>query len=207
LVESDFLSGWLEIGMVAMAATMGALAAYPSCRVLLHKYRSLHPCSTKFRVKHSRINEYLTEVRVKLNADRAVILEFHNGGHFIDGTSMKKFSATHESCSTGVTYTTNRRADLVLTNYVNLVDHIADEVVSIIPSSDLPDSMTRRDLDQHNTLAFSVSSLTNMKNSSTTGCLLIEWCNWDSLDLVQEDEVGVLVKEYTRKISGEMTRG
>jgi hypothetical protein len=131
LVESDFLSGWLEIGMVAMAATMGALAAY----------------------------------------------------------------------------TTNRRADLVLTNYVNLVDHIADEVVSIIPSSDLPDSMTRRDLDQHNTLAFSVSSLTNMKNSSTTGCLLIEWCNWDSLDLVQEDEVGVLVKEYTRKISGEMTRG
>lgn len=49
------------------------------------------------------INEELDDIREKLNSDRAWILMFHNGGHFLSyKKSMKKFSIFYESCNVGI---------------------------------------------------------------------------------------------------------
>jgi hypothetical protein len=44
----------------------------------------------------------LTSLRFQLNADRVQLAQFHNGGKFLEGTPMKRFSVTHESCRPGV---------------------------------------------------------------------------------------------------------
>jgi hypothetical protein len=58
----------------------------------------------KSEMSHAHIiNEELDDIREKLNSDRAWILLFHNGGHFLSyKKSMKKFSIFYESCDVGI---------------------------------------------------------------------------------------------------------
>ena len=39
--------------------------------------------------------EYLLEMS---NCDRAYVMQFHNGGHYVSGKSQQRFSCTHEVC-------------------------------------------------------------------------------------------------------------
>jgi len=54
--------------------------------------------------RYGQVQEILTTLRNQCGADRIQILQFHNGGKFLDGSSMKRMSVTHESCSNGVAY-------------------------------------------------------------------------------------------------------
>lgn len=47
------------------------------------------------------IQEWLNEFREKYSFDRVSIYQFHNGGKFFQGKSMKKFSMTYESVAPG----------------------------------------------------------------------------------------------------------
>lgn len=47
------------------------------------------------------IQEWLDTFRTGYNFERASILQFHNGGKFFHGKSMKKFSMTYESVAPG----------------------------------------------------------------------------------------------------------
>lgn len=51
-----------------------------------------------------RIDEFITELRVKLGADRAHFSQPHNGTHFASMYPMYKLSRTHESCALGISY-------------------------------------------------------------------------------------------------------
>lgn len=48
------------------------------------------------------IQEWLDDIRREFDVDRAVIYQFHNGGHLASGASMKKFTLTYESCRPGI---------------------------------------------------------------------------------------------------------
>jgi hypothetical protein len=54
--------------------------------------------------RYGQVQEILTTLRNQCGADRVQILQFHNGGKFLDGSSMKRMSVTHESCGNGVAY-------------------------------------------------------------------------------------------------------
>lgn len=56
-----------------------------------------------------RIDEFVTELRVLLGADRVHFSQPHNGTHFASMYPMYKLSRTHESCALGVDY---RRKEL-----------------------------------------------------------------------------------------------
>ena len=58
--------------------------------------------NSKENYSHTTIHEMLTSLRFQLNADRVQLAQFHNGGKFLEGTPMKRFSVTHESCRPGV---------------------------------------------------------------------------------------------------------
>ena len=63
---------------------------------------------------HTRLHETLTELRVKTDCARSQIVQFHNGGEFLDGISMKKMSLTHESLEKGVSSEMGIKKDLLL---------------------------------------------------------------------------------------------
>jgi len=44
-----------------------------------------------------KIHDLLTECRVKLNANRVVVVRFHNGGNYTNSNPMLKFSIVYES--------------------------------------------------------------------------------------------------------------
>lgn len=48
------------------------------------------------------INDFLDEIRTTYNFDRVSICQFHNGGKFFNGKSMKKFSMTYETTAPGI---------------------------------------------------------------------------------------------------------
>lgn len=48
------------------------------------------------------INDFLDEIRTSYNFDRVSICQFHNGGKFFNGKSMKKFSMTYETTAPGI---------------------------------------------------------------------------------------------------------
>jgi hypothetical protein len=49
-----------------------------------------------------KLQDILSELRVRIDADRAYLVKFHNGGEFFDGTSIKRLTKTNESCRVGV---------------------------------------------------------------------------------------------------------
>jgi len=71
------------------------------------------------------VNNLLLELRVKTNADRTAIFLFHNGQYFnpnIINNSIWKFTCAYESCKPGVSSESFNMQNLLLTNYLPLVE-------------------------------------------------------------------------------------
>jgi hypothetical protein len=49
-----------------------------------------------------KINNLLSQLLFAVHGDKAKIFRFHNGGHYFNGTSIKKFSLTHLQLRPGV---------------------------------------------------------------------------------------------------------
>ena len=112
----DIFGSWVEFGMVAAAVAVGAAFVFVSVKKKFGRKKSkgvLQPDSI-FWSSHTRINETLTELRVKSDAARVQLVQFHNSGEFLDGISMKKLSLTHESLRNGVSSEMSIKKDLLL---------------------------------------------------------------------------------------------
>ena len=53
----------------------------------------------------------------ELNADRAYVLQFHNGGHYYSGRGQQKFSCTHESVVEGISHECSFSQEHRVSNY------------------------------------------------------------------------------------------
>ena len=78
--------------------------------------------------KNFQIYDRLMYLRIKSSADRARICQFHNGGKFLSGTPMKKFTSTHETTSKGVSNESEK-----LQNCVTTVFH--DKIMAVKENS------------------------------------------------------------------------
>jgi hypothetical protein len=64
----------------------------------------------------------LTSLRLHLNADRVQIAQFHNGGKFLEGTPIKKFSVTHESCGPGISMESQNFQNVIITLFWSIIE-------------------------------------------------------------------------------------
>tara|TARA_Y100001938_G_scaffold151048_1_gene245469 strand:- start:5672 stop:6346 length:675 start_codon:yes stop_codon:yes gene_type:complete len=206
-MEVDLMGSWMEIGIAMSALIVGFCMGYPLFRSWIKKKRvnKTNPCSNNFRNIHSRIHEFLTEIRVKMNADRSCVLQFHNGGSFLDGSSMKKFSLTHESCSVGVQESMTGRYDLLASAYVEMLDRMSKDVLEVEATSNLPDCNFKRHLESNHTLVFAIAPIRDSRGVLISGFLLLEWCTWDSADMIDDDRIPIDIKEYSRYIESRLS--
>jgi len=203
----DILGSWLEVGMVMAAIIVGGILMIPALKNFLKNRKISYPCSSKFRSIHSRVHEYLTELRVKLNADRAIILQFHNGGEFLDGSSVKRFSLTHESCAVGISESMDSRHELLASTFVDMLDMLSEGKIALEATSNLPDCHFKRHLESNHTLVFLLVPVKDIRGVLIMGCLLVEWCSWDKADLIDDEKIAMEVPEYTRYIEGQLYTG
>ncbi|NDB82300.1 MAG: hypothetical protein EB127_06110, partial [Alphaproteobacteria bacterium] len=147
------------------------------------------PTDVRKREAHSRVHESLTELRVLVRCSRGLIFQFHNGGKFADGTSIKRFSITHESCSNGITSMMLESQDVLLTRYMELVDLLDKKSNHIIAVSSLPHCSFRSILEINNVVYFCLSPLKCQDSLTPMGFVCCHWCDYDELDKMHEEEI------------------
>jgi hypothetical protein len=86
------------------------------------------------------IQDALTELRVKLGADRVYITRFHNGGEYFDGTAIKKISRTHESCKRGCSHE--------LLGFQNVPTSLVTEIISMLEESNRTNNVSFKKVEQ-----------------------------------------------------------
>lgn len=166
----------------------------------------------KIAQTHSRVHEALTELRLLVRASRAIVFQFHNGGKFADGSSIKRFSVTHESCGTGVQGMLLESQDVLLTRYKELVDILDARSNKIIRTSDLPQCSFRYGLEINNVLCFAVSPLRCEDGLTPMGFICCHWCDFSELDAVHaegisENSLGEVICTSAKTINTHLTLG
>tara|TARA_Y100000593_G_scaffold90859_1_gene178241 strand:- start:22635 stop:23297 length:663 start_codon:yes stop_codon:yes gene_type:complete len=206
----DIFGSWVEAGMVVAALGAGILLGYPMIKSFINKRREKSciwkepPTSLKFVRLHTKVHEHLTELRVLGDAARAQVIQFHNGGKFVDGTAMKRFSLTHESCRTGVSETRDSRQDVILTMFGEMLETVTSDDPTPILTSKLPDCHFKRHLESNSVVMFSLVPLRNASGMSVIGCLSMEWCSWIKADAVIEEDIIPMMTEKRRYIEAEL---
>jgi len=71
--------------------------------------------------KNFQIYDRLMYLRIKSSADRVRFCQFHNGGKFLSGTPMKKFTSTHETTSKGVSNESEKLQNCLTTVFLDKV--------------------------------------------------------------------------------------
>ena len=63
----------------------------------------------------------------EMNADRAYVLEFHNGGHYYSGRGQQKFSCTHETVEEGISQECSFSQEHRVSNYHNYISELIED--------------------------------------------------------------------------------
>jgi len=138
---------------------------------------------------HSQIHEILTELRITVRACRCLIFQFHNGGSFADGSSIKRFSVTHESCSTLSQTMILESQDVLLSRYSSLMEILETQPGKILAVNTLPMSAFRSSLEINSVEYFSIVPLRCSDGISPLGFLVCHWCSSDSLDEIESEGI------------------
>lgn len=119
------------------------------------------------------IKDSLESLRIEWGADRASIVQFHNGGYFSNGESMQKLTITHEEIGPGVNPLCNIIKNIPLTNALWVGNLIQGECIAKVES--IQDVISRTFLEE-----FGVKSIIGCplkKNDKVIGMVMLHWTN------------------------------
>lgn len=89
--------------------------------------KSLHDKGQQQRFDiNNELNYYLSQMRIKYQADRSCILEFHNGGHNIGGLPFIKYDMVYEQINKDVTPIHAKVTDLPSSNIASIIYDLHD---------------------------------------------------------------------------------
>lgn len=181
-VEADFssFSKWFELGIGLSGLIGGLIAGIAIMRgkIKFDEKRAVEEASincknNSFQSKHTVVHETLTTLRIKTSADRARIGHFHNGGKFLDGTPMKKFSITHESCDRGVPYDGANLQNILVTMFWDLVESMRVGDPRLNWAIDMKDGYFRSYINSNGIAAYSVLPI--KRGDLFVGFIMLEW--------------------------------
>lgn len=212
LTSIDF---WVDTGVTIAGLFAGAVAttvyaikkhknAKQNAKQEYHKEPEFDPNFEPY-AKHSTIHEMLTSLRLQLNADRVQIAQFHNGGKFLEGTPMKKFSVTYESCGPGVSMEYSNLQNILTSLFWCLIDIVKENDGKVRLTRTLQqDSYLKAYNESKNIQAFSVVPV--KKQELYMGFVRAEWNNIHDIP-DDYDDCERLMDKYRSFIELEMMKG
>lgn len=123
--------------------------------------------------RYGQVQEILTTLRNQCGADRVQVLQFHNGGKFLDGSSMKRMSVTHESCGIGVAYEYTHMQAVLATLLWEKIELVKKDDPQIHLVKNLSESNLRTHCRSRGTEAFAVLPI--RKDTLVIGYLNLDW--------------------------------
>jgi len=173
------ISSWYNIGWMAGSAIAGVCAYFWGRRKGVESDLKNADITPKFQQKQNIIYDQVLALRILTGADRSKIGQFHNGGKFLDGSSMKRFSITHESCDLGVPFEGTNLQNIVVTIFWDMISLIKSEKPEVVFAKDLPEGHFRSYCRSHGVDA--VLLLPIRKDELYTGFVMLEWCDVDKI--------------------------
>lgn len=206
-MNTDQIGSWFEIGIAAAAIISGLIIG--GWKIFSNwKKRNSHKQEQHFNYSNIKIWELLSELRINYKASRATLVRFHNGGTFMDGTSMRKMSISHQSCDPKTTSDMVFRQDILLSRFVEIIEmlHANDPRVCLV--SHLKDSNSKKAYDLHDTLGFTILPIYATDSLTVYGYISLEWCDLNVLDTIDEptmhdrqedvrDQIGCMINTHT----------
>ncbi len=188
IIKGMNVNYWLELGMALSLVSIGYFVGLIKKQFLLKKKSLKVSWAT-----HSQIHELLTELRVKVDAARAQVVQFHNGEYFMDGISMKKLSLTHESLSKGVSEEADKTTNILISLFTPLMEKVIKNNALVYKTIDDQNSICKRIMMANNTIAYAVLPL-KYKNS-TSGYIIVDWCSEIKAKRINSEEVTQFLTE------------
>jgi len=188
------ISSWNEWAKVGIS--IGAVAVGFFTFVLRHKKKKkktkdiISPIldfPEEFWNVHTNIQETITELRLMVDCARTQLIQFHNGGEFLDGISMKKMSLTHESLERSIAGESDDSQEMTMSMYMPFLKHIKADDAQIQYVSHMEECHARHALESANIIAFSVLPI--KKDNLIVGYVCAQWCRWEKVDNAEEEIV------------------
>jgi len=88
---------------------------------------------------HMRIKKMLIELRTKTNADRAHVVQFHNGDYYDNNSSIKRFTYCYEDMKDGISSIQEKYQRRLVSGYIEGLDVLVngDNTVNKLRASDM----------------------------------------------------------------------
>jgi hypothetical protein len=114
-------------------------------------------------------------------------VQFHNGGDFLDGISMKKMTLTHESLTLGVSSAIAYTKDIPLSMCVAGLTLLKENTPKLHITEQMDDSWCKQFYQNNQVVA--LAFLPIRRNNQILGYVSCHWCSWGKTD--DADEVDI----------------
>lgn len=209
IITPQEVNTYLEVGILVGTATISAISA---AWLVIKRKNALdnqnrikeHTAIFDDKNRNFQIYDRLMYLRIKSSADRVRLCQFHNGGKFLSGAPMKKFSSTHETTSKGVSNESEKLQNCMTTIFHDKIMAVKENSPKVRLVQDLTiESNSKSFYKSTEVEKFAVLPL--HKNDLIVGFIEVEW-NHDSEITYAEDfeSIFTLVRS---QIEFEMSKG
>lgn len=199
VVTGISLPMWAEIGIAIFTLISGVLIGWWRQTVKTKTRNKKLSKEINWHI-HSQIHELLTELRFGTDAARAQLIQFHNGGYFMDGVSMGKLSLTHESLSKGVSADGDRLQSLLLSLFTPLIGKVIEDSPIFYHTKDDKDSFFKNFIMSGSVASYVVLPVRYENNIS--GYIMLQWCSPVKSKGAEKDSINLsgLIKDTRNQI-------
>jgi hypothetical protein len=187
-METEKIGEWFQLGIMGATVLAGFIYGLRKAYRAISKSRTQRN-EERFSQVNMRIWEALSEIRLTHGASRISLTQFHNGGKFVDGSSMRKMSISHQSCDSKIASTMQFRQDVLVSRFVEIIDILHDNDPRLRLLSNFGESNSKKFYQLHDTVAVSILPVYSSDSMLVYGYISVEWCDLGSLDKVNEKEL------------------
>ncbi|MAL45908.1 hypothetical protein [Hyphomonas sp.] len=202
----DVFGSWMDVGLAVGMFVIGFAFVFKSI-LGLRKSKGCSPFKQQSIAVHSRVHEQLTELRVLTGAGRAQICMFHNGGTFESGSSMKKFSVTHESLALAIESTLQKKKEMVVSAFTHLIEHVSKDDPSPLIVSQMEDSFWKSFLISQRVLMTCNLPIFCQAKGTIVGYLCLEWCSLKHMDDADDEKIQMEMEEKRSIVQALISEG
>lgn len=200
-MDTESFQGWYQVG-VALATVVSGAAAYGLKHLWKYfKKKKAAKNEELFNQINMKIWEVLSELRIKTSASRVSLTQFHNGGKFSDGASMRRMSITHQTCENKIPSTMQFRQDVLVSRYVEIIQMLQNNSPFMRMVSALYDCNSKKFYELHDTVSFSILPVYCNDSLIINGYISIEWCDLKTIDNLDDKMVEGLFENARDQIA------
>lgn len=124
---------------IIISALIGAAATITSVLIARKSRTKFDPILNETQ-NNENIYAALDFMMKEMKADRAYILQFHNGGYYVSGRSQQKFSCTHEITEPGISRECQDSQNHIVSNFHTYVNQlVVDKKFAYTDCEEVPD--------------------------------------------------------------------